>query len=299
MNELKYRGRFAPSPTGDLHIGSLIAAVGSYLMAKSQHGEWWLRIEDIDPPREIPGATDRILHILDAFGLEWDNLSFQHTRLEIYQQALETLHQHGLIYPCTCSRKTLADNHPDQQVYPGVCRHRTGAITDAVAWRIRCPERALNLQDGLQGKRRYHLARDIGDFVVKRADGLFSYQLAVAVDDATQGMTDVVRGVDLLDSTPRQIHIQQSLLLTPPRYLHLPVIVNSAGQKLSKQTYASPLDVTRPIPQLWKALQLLGQKPPTELQSGSLANLWDWAVNQWNPADLPRQAYISLDETRN
>jgi len=298
MSKVKYRGRFAPSPTGDLHIGSLIAAVGSYLIAKSQQGEWWLRIEDIDPPREISGATDHILRTLDAFGFEWENLSFQHARQDIYQHALETLHQHGLVYPCICSRKTLAENHPVQRVYPGLCRHRTGPIAGPVAWRVRCPDRELQLQDGLQGNLQYHLAKDIGDFIVKRADGLFSYQLAVAVDDAAQGMTDVVRGADLLDSTPRQIHIQQLLNLTPPRYLHLPVIVNSMGQKLSKQTHAPPLDANQPIPQLWSALHLLGQNPPTELQSGALASIWDWAFNHWNPALLPQQRYISLDESR-
>ncbi len=298
MTKLRYRGRFAPSPTGNLHIGSLIAAVASYLTAKSQQGEWWVRIEDIDPPREVTGATVSILKTLEAHGLEWDQLSFQHERLDIYQNAMDTLRANKLIYPCSCSRKSLSDSYGNQPVYPGICRNRSEAGPDPVAWRIHCPDQMMTLEDGIQGSVPFRLAEEIGDFIVKRADGLYSYQLAVAVDDAEQGMTEVVRGADLLDSTPRQIVIQQALNLATPRYQHLPVIVNPLGQKLSKQSQAAPLDNTRPVASLWTTLNILGQTPPAELQQDTLVNIWDWAKNNWDSDQIPRCSHITLDETR-
>lgn len=298
MANQTYRGRFAPSPTGNLHIGSLIAAVGSYLIAKSQQGEWWVRIEDIDPPREVPGAAASILETLEIHGLEWDQLCFQHERLDIYQHAVDTLRANSLIYPCSCSRKTLSDTYGNSPVYPGICRNRADTVTGPVAWRIHCPDRILTIEDGLQGNLPYRLPTEVGDFIIKRADGYYSYQLAVAIDDAEQGMTEVVRGVDLLDSTPRQIIIQQALNLPTPRYQHLPVIVNALGQKLSKQTLAAPLDNTRPVASLWTALSILGQQPPHELQVSALTTFWDWALQNWSTVKIPKCRYITLDETR-
>lgn len=295
MTSTGYRGRFAPSPTGDLHIGSLIAAVGSYLAARSLQGEWWVRIEDIDPPREIAGASDRILRALDRFGFEWDSLSYQHDRLELYEASLDTLRKAGIAYPCDCSRKTLAE--VAGSIYPGTCRNRSTPAHGRFAWRMRTDSARITFTDGLQGSIDYNLPVQSGDFVIKRADDFYAYQLAVAVDDALQGMTDVVRGVDLLDSTPRQIYIQQQLGLASPRYTHLPVLVNPLGQKLSKQTFATPLNLADPVPQLWLALRVLGQHPPDELRHSGLAGLWDWAIRHWNPASLPSQREICLDET--
>jgi glutamyl-Q tRNA(Asp) synthetase len=293
MTRSDYRGRFAPSPTGNLHIGSLIAAVGSFLAARSQQGEWWVRIEDIDPPREIPGSAERILRALEAFGFEWEILSYQHDRLEYYEAALETLRKSGLLYPCDCSRKTLTE--VAGSIYPGTCRNRSIPAHGRFAWRLRTDNARIRFDDGLQGSIEYDLPVQCGDFVLKRADSYYAYQLAVAVDDALQDITDVVRGVDLLDSTPRQIYIQQLLGLASPRYTHLPVLVNTLGQKLSKQTFATPLNLSDPVPQLWLALRVLGQQPPGELQHSEVAGLWDWAIRHWNPANLPSQREICLD----
>lgn len=294
MTDSRYRGRFAPSPTGDLHIGSLIAAVGSYLAAYSQQGEWWVRIEDIDPPREVWGATDRILRILDAFGFEWDQLQFQHERLGYYEEIMAHLRANHWVYPCTCSRKTLSGS--DNQRYSGHCRNRRIAPTGQIAWRILTTGAVIDFHDHLQGPFTYRFDEVIGDFVLQRADGFFAYQLAVGVDDAEQGMTDVVRGVDLLDSTPRQIFIQQKLGLATPRYYHLPVIVNHLGQKLSKQTHAEPLTTAKAVPQLWTALQYLGQQPPHLLLKENLREIWDWAKTHWNIKLIPSCREILVED---
>lgn len=293
MSNSSYRGRFAPSPTGDLHIGSLIAAVGSYLSACSQHGEWWLRIENIDPPREVPGSTDRILYALDAFGFEWHQLNYQHDRLEYYAEIMDQLRANHLVYPCSCTRKTLTGT---DQRYSGFCRDRRHPRTGQVAWRILTTGSIISFHDELQGPQSYNFDSVIGDFVLQRADGFFAYQLAVAVDDAESGMTDVVRGVDLLDSTPRQMLIQQKLGLPTPRYAHLPVIVNHLGQKLSKQTYAEPLNTSNPVSQLWMALHYLGQQPPSSLQHEKLSVLWDWAKMHWNRQLIPSGREIRVED---
>ncbi len=236
----RYRGRFAPSPTGPLHFGSLVAAVGSFLHARAQGGEWRVRIEDLDPPREVSGAADDILRTLDSFGLHWDGeVMYQSRRCETYEAALAQLKDAGVLYPCACTRREIADSSVsglEGPVYPGTCRAGLAPGRVARAWRVRTDNRAIEFEDGLQGVIRSALEDDIGDFVVQRADGFFAYQLAVVVDDAAQGISEIVRGADLLDSTPRQIHLQRLLGLPTPGYLHLPIVLNANGEKLSKQT---------------------------------------------------------------
>ncbi len=282
-----YRGRFAPSPTGPLHFGSLVAAVGSYLAASSQQGEWSLRIEDLDPPREMPGAADAILRCLDAFGFAWHGeVVYQSQRHAAYHAALEQLQKEHLTFPCTCTRKTLSASPR----YPGNCHHRQGRLEQPHAIRLRVADKHIQFDDRLQGPQQQHIAKEVGDFVIQRADGLFAYQLAVVVDDAEQGITEVIRGSDLLTVTARQIYLQQQLQLNTPDYGHLPIVVNPAGEKLSKQTFASPLNIDNPSPQLWGALQFLGQTPPAALKNDSLSEIWCWAKANWRWHVIPPQA---------
>ncbi|GAB4123148.1 MAG: tRNA glutamyl-Q(34) synthetase GluQRS [Sideroxydans sp.] len=287
-----YRGRFAPSPTGPLHFGSLVAAIGSYLDAKHHHGTWLVRMEDLDTPRCVPGAADDILRTLAAFGLHSDEpVIHQSQRTSAYQAALATLKAGGAAYPCCCTRKEIADSalHGIEGfVYPGTCRHGMAHPRTTPAWRVRTDfsPTPMTFEDALQGRITQDLQRDIGDFVVQRADGLFAYQLAVVVDDAEQRITHVVRGADLLASTPRQIHLQHLLRLPTPHYLHLPIVVNNAGEKLSKQTRAAPVDVEQPALTLWRALTYLKQAPPLELASSDVPTILDWAVQNWQPQRL-------------
>lgn len=296
MADAPYRGRFAPSPTGPLHFGSLIAAVGSYLEAHRHGGQWLVRMEDIDPPREMPGAADGILRTLEAYGFAWDGpVLYQSWRAEAYQAVLEQLKRDGLLYPCACTRREIADSALagiEGLVYPGTCRHGLPPGREARAWRLRVEDAEIIFDDAIQGRQRQNLARDIGDFVLQRADGLYAYQLAVVVDDAQQGITHVVRGSDLLDSTPRQIALQQCLGYAQPAYAHLPVAANAAGEKLSKQTQAQALDPTRPVAALWQALNFLGQQPPAELQTVSLDEVWAWARAHWRLAAVPARRSI-------
>ena len=287
-----YRGRFAPSPTGPLHFGSLIAATGSYLMARSQQGEWQVRIDDIDPPREITGASDDILRTLEAFGFEWDGaVSYQGQRHECYRAGLEQLQKEGHVYPCGCSRKLIAEAQAalNINIYPGTCRHGLSADQSARMLRINTTGARLQFEDRFHGSCQYELEKDIGDFVVLRADGLFAYQLATGIDDAEQGITEVIRGSDLLDSTPCQLYIQQCLGLHSPIYGHLPVVLNTEGQKLSKQNLAPALDTAQASFQIWQALNFLGQNVPPELQQESVDNLWSWAMANWQSDLIPRK----------
>ncbi|MGY1488286.1 tRNA glutamyl-Q(34) synthetase GluQRS [Methylobacillus pratensis] len=294
----KPRGRFAPSPTGPLHIGSLIAAVASYLDARSRQGEWLVRIEDLDLPRQMPGAAGLILRTLEEYGFEWDGeVLYQSQRDMYYQDALQQLASGGLLYPCGCSRKEIADSaiHGiDGLVYPGTCRHGLAAGKSPRAWRIKVGGSAVSFQDAVQGEISQVLSRDIGDFVLKRADGLFAYQLAVVVDDEMQGITHVVRGADLLDSTPRQIFLQQALGYATPAYLHVPVATNATGEKLSKQTLAQALDSRDKPGDLWQALAFLGQQPPEALRRDTHAALWQWALQHWQPGNIPRQRAVKV-----
>ena len=298
MQPAGYCGRFAPSPTGPLHIGSLIAAVGSYLEARTHGGVWRLRMEDLDPPREMPGAADQILRTLETYGFEWDgDVVYQSKRASWYEDALAQLRQRDLIYPCGCTRKEIGDSAIqgiEGPVYPGTCRHGLTAGKSPRAWRIRVEDRAIGFDDALQGRVSQHLSRDIGDFVLKRADGYYAYQLAVVVDDAAQGITHVVRGADLLDSTPRQIFLQQALGVPTPHYTHLPVAANRQGEKLSKQTLAPPLDLANPVPALWQALDFLGQQPPHELSSEALPTVWAWAKAHWDLTRVPSVRAMQL-----
>ncbi len=292
----RYRGRFAPSPTGPLHFGSLVAAVGSFLEARTRGGDWLVRMEDLDPPRVAPGAADDILRALRACGLEWDGAVVrQSARSDAYHAALHRLRQAGLVYPCVCSRREIADSAVagalvgnEGPVYPGTCRAGIAAGKTARALRLSTRGAAIEFDDAVQGRIGHDLEREFGDFVLYRADEVYAYQLAVVVDDAEQGITDVVRGADLLGSTPRQVYLQGLLGLPRPRYAHLPVAVDATGEKLSKQTHAAPLDASRPLSALVAALDFLGQDPPRELARGTLKELRDWALKNWSLDRVPR-----------
>ncbi|MHB1116561.1 tRNA glutamyl-Q(34) synthetase GluQRS [Sideroxydans sp.] len=290
LHKSQYRGRFAPSPTGPLHFGSLVAAVGSFLDAKHHHGIWLIRMEDLDTPRCAPGAADDILRTLDAFGLHSDEpVIYQSQRTAAYDEALQRLQDLRTAYPCCCTRKEISDSalHGiEGPVYPGTCRAGIPAGREGRAWRARTDDTALTFDDALQGSITQHLESEIGDFVVKRADGLFAYQLAVVVDDAFQQISNVVRGADLLNSTARQIHLQNLLGLPTPHYMHLPVAVNAAGEKLSKQTLAQAVDSTRPVHALWHALAFLQQQPPQAMQDERLDTVWEWARRNWHAERL-------------
>lgn len=295
-----YRGRFAPSPSGPLHLGSLITAAGSYLQAKSQQGEWLVRIDDIDPPREEAGASDAILTSLEHFGFEWDGpVTYQSSRHAIYHDALNSLQAMGKIYPCACSRKIITQAQaelPNNNIYPATCRHGLAKGQSGRMLRMNTQGIMIEFEDRIQGQCHYPLETDIGDYVVLRAGGLFAYQLATGVDDAQQGITEVVRGSDLLDSTPCQILIQQSLGLSTPIYAHLPVALNEYGQKLSKQHHATPLNADQAPAQLWQALNFLGQGPPKDLCKETLMTLWQWALQNWQVSKIPKQQTIHLSD---
>ncbi len=288
MNATPYKGRFAPSPTGPLHFGSLVAAVASYLQARSRDGQWFLRIEDIDPLREPAGASEQIIRTLQDFGFEWDGeLIFQSQRSEHYLAALASLQDQHWTYPCSCSRKQIADHStsgPYGPIYPGSCRLGPLDATRPCALRLRVTDDEIQFHDAVYGAQQSVLSKDLGDFVLQRADGLFAYQLAVVVDDSLQGITEVVRGSDLLDNTARQIHLHHCLGLSTPDYVHLPLVLNEAGQKLSKQTFAPALDSDARQRLLVAALAFLGQPVPDELASLPLAQIWDHAIHHWSLA---------------
>ncbi len=275
-------GRFAPSPTGPLHFGSLLAAVASYLEARRNDGRWLVRIEDIDPPREQAGASDMIVAALDNYGLEWDGpITFQSTSDPQHRQLLQQLLADGIAYECGCSRRDLAaiPRGPLGTIYPGYCRNGTSSIETAV--RIRTNDRPIEFADGLQGPQSQQLESESGDFIILRRDGLIAYHLAVAVDDHLQGVTEIVRGIDLMDSTPRQIWMQQCLGLHTPDYQHIPVAVHADGDKLSKLTGAEAIPMHEVEPTLVAALRALGQKPPESLVDATLADVWAWAKEHW------------------
>jgi glutamyl-Q tRNA(Asp) synthetase len=290
MARPRYIGRFAPSPTGPLHFGSLVAALGSYLDARAAGGRWLVRIEDLDAPRSSRAVADDILRTLEAFGFEWEGeVLFQSGNTARYEDALARLHAKGMTYRCRCSRREIADSALqgiEGPVYPGTCRDLAIPGSMPAAVRIRTSTVEIAFEDRLQGRIAQRLAIDIGDFVLKRKDGLIAYQLAVVVDDAEQGVTDVVRGADLLLSTPRQIWLQRQLELPTPRYLHLPVAINASGQKLSKQTLAPAVDPADAVAHLKHALAFLGQLPP---EAGTAVELLAAATVAWRPASVPRR----------
>jgi glutamyl-Q tRNA(Asp) synthetase len=277
----------------------LVAAVGSYLDAKQHQGKWLVRIEDLDIPRTVKGADVDILGTLEACGLLWDeDVVYQSRRTAAYEEALQRLKQTGSVYPCACSRKEIADSalkRGIELVYPGTCRNGIAQGKVARAWRVRVEDASISFSDRLQGFITLDPAREVGDFVILRADGLFAYQLAVVVDDAAQGISDVVRGSDLLFSTPRQIYLQRLLGLDTPRYMHLPVLVNAQGEKLSKQNLALPVGKDDPVSVLFKSLETLRLQPPVELLSLTVEQILDWAVANWRPDGLSRRSQIMVE----
>lgn len=287
----EYVGRFAPSPTGPLHFGSLVAAFASYLDARHHNGRWLVRMEDVDTSRCRPEWAGDILHTLERFGLEWDGeVMVQSERGDIYRAALERLGQRALVYRCTCSRREIADSAIeglDGPVYPGTCRHAARAALPA-AWRVITDDREIAFTDRVQGRIAQRLESQIGDFVLQRRDSLYAYQLAVVVDDADQHITHVVRGADLLDSTPRQIWLQGLLGYPELRYAHIPVAVNEQGQKLSKQTLAPSLADADAALVLKEALHFLGQRQP---QTDTPKTILAEAVTHWKPQDIPKTRY--------
>ena len=292
-----YVGRFAPSPTGPLHPGSLVAAVASWLDARAAGGRWLVRMEDLDRPRCVVGAADTILRQLEAYGLHWDGTVIdQSTRDDAYAAALDSLKAQGLAYPCACTRAQLAQaprNAEGEILYPGTCRNGLPAGAVARAWRVRVPLGAIGFHDRIHGDLSQDLSREVGDFIVKRADQLFAYQLAVVVDDAWQGISHVVRGADLLWNTPRQIVLQTLLGLPTPSYAHVPLITNAAGQKLSKQTLAPALPLSGRSAVLRRALAALGHPPPSDLSGAAPADLLAWARAHWQIENVPRQPSIA------
>ena len=277
----EYVGRFAPSPTGPLHFGSVIAAAASFLDAKSRGGTWRVRIEDVDEARTEPGAISAILRLLEALGMEWDGeVVLQSRRKALYREALAALSSET--FGCSCTRRELSG------IYPGTCR--SGARGDARTVRLKVPDLDIGFDDLVQGRQGQNLARDVGDFVLLRADGFFAYQLAVVVDDIEQGVNHVVRGADLLDSTPRQIRLWRLLGKDPPVYAHLPVAVNPAGEKLSKQTKAEPASAGTDV--LFRALQCLGQAPPETLARAGTKEFWQWALPAWDIGKVPKRKTI-------
>lgn len=282
MNGSSYRGRFAPSPTGPLHAGSLVAAMASFLDARAHGGAWLLRIEDIDEARALPEAAQAIMQCLQAHGMQWDGKPlWQSRRKALYQAAFERLGD--AVYPCGCSRREIADSRlgvasDGAAVYPGTCRHGLAPGRAARAWRLRVPDQAVHFDDRWVGPVSQRLSTEVGDFVLKRADGYWAYQLAVVVDDADCGITDVVRGADLLDSSARQIYLQRLLGYPTPRYMHVPVLQNARGEKLSKQTGAAALDDGRPLEGLMQAAGFLGLGLP---RRETVAEFWEAAVAAW------------------
>ncbi|HET9394522.1 MAG TPA: tRNA glutamyl-Q(34) synthetase GluQRS, partial [Nitrospiraceae bacterium] len=290
-----YRGRFAPSPTGPLHFGSLVAAVGSYLCARQAGGEWLLRIEDLDTPRVVPGSADQIIHTLDRFGFEWTgSILHQSSRRDAYEAATQQLLNAGLAYVCSCTRSELQAESKtnkfagllanpglldtDHLRYPGFCRNGPRDPTRMTAVRLFVTPGEIAVTDFVQGRFTVDVSAEVGDFVIRRRDQLHAYQLAVVVDDAYQGISAIVRGADLLHSTPRQMFLQRLLRLPVPMYAHVPVVTDANGIKLSKSAGAAAIDIDRPVSELWRALEFLQQAPPTQLRRAGLATLWEWAI---------------------
>ncbi len=292
-------GRFAPSPTGPLHFGSLLAALASYLDIRAQNGRWLVRIEDLDPPREVPGASSLILKTLEQFQLFWDGeVVYQSQRHPLYRDALDQLIRDQHAYHCQCTRKQLKLRDA-QQSYDGYCRTHPPQQSERTAVRAVYPDEVLRFDDRIQGERVYPATPGHGDFVVFRRDGFFAYQLAVIVDDQEQGIDQVLRGADLIDETPRQMVLQRYLGYRQPSYAHIPVLTNSEGQKLSKQTLATPLsqepfEIRR---QLLRALELLGHAPPADVQECACEEILAWAVNNWSLTNIPRGLTLAPAQT--
>jgi glutamyl-Q tRNA(Asp) synthetase len=293
MNPQPYIGRFAPSPSGYLHFGSLVAALASYLDARAVGGRWLLRMEDLDPPREVTGAQSAILTTLENYGFEWDGpIMRQSQRHDAYAEVLQRWLSQGLAYACTCSRKQL---EAYQGIYPGLCRNAGHSWTDT-AIRLRVPELTYGFTDRVQGQFAQHLGREVGDFVIRRRDSLYAYQLAVVIDDAAQGINAIVRGADLLDSTPRQLYLQELLGTPAPSYLHVPLITQPDGHKLGKSYRAPPLPPEQARPLLLRALRALGQPAPAQLLELTPGAILTWAAQHWQAEHIAK--VITLAEAQ-
>jgi glutamyl-Q tRNA(Asp) synthetase len=298
----RYVGRFAPTPTGPLHLGSLATALASYLDARAARGRWLLRIDDLDTPRTVPGSADTILRTLEALGLEWDgSVVYQHDRVDSYRAALERLANQGGVYPCSCTRAEIAAESPpaipragEELRYPGQCRDGPRHPGRTLAWRLRVEPSPLEFMDRIQGPQTHSVAHSVGDFVVKRRDGIYAYQLAVVCDDAHAGITHVVRGFDLLDNTPRQMLLQKALDVAAPAYAHIPLLTDELGEKLSKSRGAGAVAADRPAAQLVRVLALLRQQPPRGLARTTPADVLRWAVEHWSIEPLRGRTRIQL-----
>jgi glutamyl-Q tRNA(Asp) synthetase len=304
LKQQNYVGRFAPSPSGPLHYGSLVAATASYLQAKHHQGQWLVRIEDIDPPREVSGASTDILNTLEHFQFEWNQTPlYQSTRINAYHSALMNLIEQKKVYACSCSRKILADNIQKSELgkrYTGTCANKQLELDDTnFNLRLHTEDITISFQDINYETVSHNLFKEIGDIIIYRKHDLPSYSLAVSVDDAFQGITEVVRGYDLLAFTPIQIYLCQQLQLATPNFLHVPMIVNNEGQKLSKQTGASAVDKKNCATTLTRALNDLGQNVPKEFQHGKLkkqdlTQLWSWAIEHWDVDKIPKSKHIAM-----
>jgi glutamyl-Q tRNA(Asp) synthetase len=297
---MNYRGRFAPTPSGPLHFGSVVAALGSWVDARAHGGEWHLRIDDLDPPRVAEGAARSIVETLEHLGLTWDGpVVRQSERATAYADALGVLARRAHLYRCTCTRRDIAASGLpgiEGPRYPGTCRQRAEVYPGPGAWRIDVRDAVVAFDDLLQGPIMQDLDAALGDFVLRRSDGVHAYHLACVVDDAAAGFTHVVRGADLIDSTPRQIFLQRLLDLPQPAYLHLPVAVDAMGHKLSKQTLAAPVDTDTPSATLVRAAAFLGHVPPPDLTTAPPADLLEWAVRHWDRSRLPRMRAAPMPE---
>ena len=290
---IPYIGRFAPSPTGPLHFGSLLAAVVGFVDARAHQGRWLLRMEDLDPPREPAGAAGEILSQLWQLSLEWDGeVLYQSSRLGAYEDTVKSLGERGLCYPCDCTRRQVKAMG---SVYNGRCRTRTAPPGGDSGLRLKTESVTIGFDDLIQGPYQQNIEQEAGDFIIRRKDTLFAYQLAVVVDDAFQQISHVIRGYDLIDSTPRQIFLQRLLGFSTPRYGHIPVIVNESGRKLSKQHFAEPVDIGNGPRLIHQALKFLGLNPPAIQQSAEPREQLDWALRNWDIQAVPKLANIPQD----
>ena len=293
-----YIGRFAPSPTGPLHYGSLLAAIASYLQAKQNNGQWLVRIEDIDPPREAEGAADDILRTLELYQFEWDHAPlYQSSRYNIYREWIRILKEKALVYTCSCSRKQIEEKAQESILgkrYPGSCRAKhLNLYNTNYNLRLRTPNEKIRFTDAVFGEQIQNLHRDIGDFIIYRKHDLPTYALAVTIDDAYQGITEVVRGYDLLAFTPLQIYLCKILEYPIPHFLHIPIILDKQGFKLSKQSGARALPINNCSDVLVQAFRDLGQDIPNKLAGENLDTIWPWAIKHWNAEKIPRTQSLS------
>lgn len=286
-----YKGRFAPTPSGPAHLGTLLAAIGSYLQAHAMQGEWHVRIDDVDPPREVPGAADSLLKTLEIYGLNWHgDVVYQSQRLDAYQDALEQLIKQGDTFECSCSRKdikTIAKHGPLGMIYPGTCRDGVQDADKPRSIRLRTQDKTITVQDKIQGDYPLNMQSDVGDFIIHRADGLFAYHLSTVVDDGLDGFTEIVRGKDQLNLTPLHIDLQQRLGLPTPAYAHLPLLVNTQGEKLGKSTCAIAVDAMA-REDVWRTiLAILGLDPDNALLSEASETILQWAIGEWDLLQVP------------